>query len=218
MSSYNDYIASKRIFTTASSSVCNTPGILSPGPLYDGNTKECKVIGCEGPPGLPGDKYIAYFTELFYPNMLFEGSSIGLVIDAKLAYLPNMRIICQSIPLYGETETYEFSGIMNRYDPESGIAFISEVHDISPNFPYGVQRNYVININNIGPQGLTGPTGPIGTGPTGVTGYSGSTGPTGPVGTGATGVTGQTGPTGFTGPTGPIGTGATGVTGATGST
>jgi hypothetical protein len=223
MSSHSDYLASKRLFVVnnIASNTCNALCNTSYGPLYDGgcSTKD----GCcgAGPPGPPGDKYLSYFSETFFANRLLVNKIIGIKIDPGFAYLPGMSVRCLLTLLPSEVEMQYFYGIVNSYDSTSGVIVLNNINRISSNFPYGVTRDYSINIDNTGAQGLTGETGatgPIGTGPTGVTGATGRTGPTGPIGTGATGPTGATGRTGPTGPTGPIGTGATGPTGATGIT
>ena len=68
MSSYSDYIASKRISiinNVTSSNTCNAPCINASVPIYDG---AC-YSGCEkdtcyaGPTGPSGDKYLSYFND-----------------------------------------------------------------------------------------------------------------------------------------------------------
>jgi hypothetical protein len=185
MSSSSDYIASKRMYivNNGSSNSCNAPCITSPGPLYDGG---CSSGGggdcCDGPTGPPGDKYLSYFSETFFANILFTNGAIGVKIDAGLAYMPGMFVRCLLVLQPSEIDMQYFYGTVSSYDESSGVIVINAINRISANIPYGVTRQYSVNIDNTGP---TGPTGPYG----GPTGPQGETGPAG-------------GPTGHTGPKG----------------
>ena len=186
MSSYSDYIATKRLYivNNISSNTCNAPCITSPGPLYDGGcSTSCSSTGddcCAGPTGPSGDKYLSYFSETFYSNILFTNGAIGVKIDTGLAYLSGMYVRCLLVLLSTEVDSQYFYGKVSSYDESTGVIVINSINRISDDFPYGSTRQFSINIDNTGPTGATGPYGgPIGpTGPTGPSG--GPTGPTGP--------------------------------------
>jgi len=164
MTSYNDYIASKRLYTINNiSNSCNAQCIMSPGPLYDGGVSAtgCGTNNCEffiGPTGPAGDKYISYFVETFYNNILFENGVIGVVIDKNLAYLPGMKIKCQVVLLPSENNIKWFYGVVDKYDITTGVIIIKAINNISNNFPYGIQKQYIINVDNTGPPALILPT------------------------------------------------------------
>ena len=164
MTSYNDYIASKRLYTINNiSNSCNSQCIMSPGPLYDGGASAtgCGTNNCEffiGPTGPAGDKYVSYFVETFYTNILFENGVIGIVIDKNLAYLPEMNIKCQTVLLSSETDITCFYGVVDKYDSSTGVIIIKEINTISSDFVYGTKRQYIINVDNTGPSSLILPT------------------------------------------------------------
>ena len=165
MSSYSDYIASKRVFTVTNGAYgnCNAPCMMSYGPLYDGGiatgcSQNSGESCCAGPTGPPGDKYLSYFTESFYQNVFFTNCTIAIKIDIDLAYLPGMLVKFQSVPLPNEVDTFYFYGVINSYDKIIGVAVVSAINRISINFPYGIAHQFSINIDNTGP---TGPTGPM---------------------------------------------------------
>lgn len=185
MSSYSDYIASKRLYVVnngSSNNSCNAPCIQSAGPLYDGacgvSSGECS----QGPTGPPGDTYLSYFTETFYANLLFIHGAVAIRLNEGLAYLPGMSVRCQAVLLPNEYDIQYFYGIVSSYDKENGLMVVNAINRISANFPYGQVRRYSANIDNTGPTGYTGPSG----GPTGETGptgpYGGPPGPQGPPG------------------------------------
>ena len=192
MSSYSDYLASKRLYivNNGTSARCNATCVSSPGPLYDGGCYSgCGNDPCSiGPTGLPGDKYLSYFSEILFANTLYLNGVIAVKIDAGLAYTPGMKIRCSLCLLPTEVDLKYFYGTVNSYDSYSGVIVINSINRISDNFPYSVKREYSINIDNTGPIGWTGPAG----GPTGPTGQTGPAGYTGPAG-GPTGPTGQKG-------------------------
>jgi hypothetical protein len=174
------------IVNNGASNSCNAPCITSPGPLYDGGCSTgCSSSGndcCAGPTGPPGDKYLSYFSETFYANILFPNGAIGVKIDTGLAYLPGMFVRCLLVLQPSEVDMQYFYGTVSSYDEVSGVIVINAINRISSNIPYGVTRQYSVNIDNTGPTGATGPYGGP-TGPTGPTGPSGGpTGPTGPQG------------------------------------
>ena len=165
MSSYSDYIASKRVFTVTNGaySSCNAPCMMSYGPLYDGGiatgcSQNSGESCCDGPTGPPGDKYLSYFTETFYQNVFFTNCTIAIKIDVDLAYLSGMLVKFQSVPLPNEVDTFYFYGVINSYDKIIGVAVVNAINRISVNFPYGIAHQFSINIDNTGP---TGPTGPM---------------------------------------------------------
>jgi hypothetical protein len=214
--------------STRSSNTCNNSCSNVNGPIFSGdNINPC--IQCPaGPTGPPGDRYLSYFTETFYPNKLFNGAKLGLKIDKYLAYVPTDKIFIQVVATDAYPISYRFYANVVSYDSAIGIMMINGISGITPSFPFGQLRTFITNIDNanIGPtghtgsQGLPGPQGPAG-GPIGETGYTGYTGYTGAFG--PTGCTGYTGPKGDVGPPGPAGgpigyTGYTGVSGSTGFT
>jgi len=183
MSSYSDYLASKKLYTVNNvAPSCNAPCMTSPGPLYDGGCANEGTSCCVGPTGPPGDTYVTFFTETFYPNMLFLNGVIGFKVDNNLAYIPGIVVKCQAVPLPLETSLYSFGGIVSTYDPTSGLIVINAVTNISANFPYSATRQYTLNIDNTGPPGPLGPAGgpPGPQGPPGTPG--GPPGPPGPKG------------------------------------
>jgi len=161
MTSYNDYIASKRLYTVNNiPSNCNTACILSPGPLYDGSAK-CGAGNCEmivGPTGPPGDKYLSYFTETFYQNILINNGVIGIVVDKQLSYLPGMKVKCQIVLLPTENDNKCFYGVVSKYDTLNGALIISNINNITANFPFGIQKQYSVNVDNTGPPVALQPT------------------------------------------------------------
>uniref|UniRef100_A0A6C0JZ83 Peptidase S74 domain-containing protein n=1 Tax=viral metagenome TaxID=1070528 RepID=A0A6C0JZ83_9ZZZZ len=154
MASYNEYIASKRLYAINNIPYsCNSQCIISPGPLYDGGISTgCGTNNYDyyiGPTGPPGDKYLSYFTETFYANVLFENGIIGIVVDKNLAYIPGMRVKCQVVNDVPSNDIVCFYGIVSKYD--NGVLIINNINNISGNFPYNIKTNYAININNTGP-------------------------------------------------------------------
>lgn len=154
MTSYNDYIASKRLYTVNngfSNDGCNSICMSTPGPLYDGDYARGMGMYIPGPMGPPGDTYISYFTKIFYAKSLFNNCIIGIKIDDSLAYLPGMNVKVQTVLDPANNELKFFYGTVHSYDRASGVLVIHAVEHISDNFPYGINKEYVVNIDNTGP-------------------------------------------------------------------
>jgi hypothetical protein len=154
MTTYNDYIASKRLYTVNngfSSDGCNSICMSTPGPLYDGDYARGMTMYIPGPTGPSGDVYISYFTKIFYAKSLFNNCIIGIKIDDSLAYLPGMYVKVQTVIDPEDDELKYFYGTVHSYDRASGVLVIHTVEHISDNFPYGINKEYVVNIDNTGP-------------------------------------------------------------------
>lgn len=156
MTSYNDYIAAKRIFTVNTSLVSGgcSNDVYNSGSLYNGSPYG--GIDIPGPTGPPGDTYISYFTKIFYANSLYGNAIIGIKIDSGLAYLPDMNVKIQAVLIPPETELQYFYGSIQSYDKSNGVLVLYNVSNISTNFPYGISTEYIANIDNTGPQGPPG--------------------------------------------------------------
>ena len=157
MTSYNDYIAAKRIFTVNTGLVSCNNDVYNSGSLYNGSPYG--GIDIPGPTGPPGDTYISYFKKIFYANSLYGNAIIGIKIDSGLAYLPDMNVKIQAVLIPPETELQYFYGSIQSYDKSNGVLVLYNVSNISTNFPYGISTEYIANIDNTGQQGPQGPPG-----------------------------------------------------------
>jgi hypothetical protein len=165
--------------STSYSYNCNDKCAFANGSIYNGdNTNAC--IQCPpGPTGPAGDKYLSYFSTTFYANRLTNGSKLGIQIDQYLSYVPNDRIFVQVVATDAYPIAYRFYATVVTYDPLTGKMIMNKISDITPSFPFGQLRTFVVNMYNdtAGPTGFRGQTGPAG--PIGPTGNSISIGPTG---------------------------------------
>lgn len=132
MSSYNDYIASKRIFVTSNVTLTNQSQPQATGSLFNANNvNNNNIVNNTIVANSGSNNYICYVNEIFYPNVLFDNAIIALQLTKGLSYLPGVNIVCQTNVIDVVDINY-FYGSVKQYDAESGIMLIQYINNISP--------------------------------------------------------------------------------------
>lgn len=169
-------MSSNKMFSmsTSYSSNCNDRCSYVNGSMYNGENANACIQCPPGPTGPSGDRYLSYFLNTFYANRLTNGSKLGIQIDQYLSYVPNDRIFVQVVATDAYPIAYRFYATVVTYDPLTGKMIMNRISGITPSFPFGQLRTFVVNMYNdtAGPTGHTGPIGPTGNsisiGPTGI--------------------------------------------------
>ena len=148
MPSASDYILAKKIIAIKKnvdliSSLDNQNCYNNCNSTVIGNDFE--MVGPQGPPGEPGDRYLTSFKEIIHKYVLDTGS-ISVQIEPGLAYIHGQPIICMHDT--SKSPYDNFSGTVFNYDKTTGVMIINNINTISEGFIYSTERTYKLTLDN----------------------------------------------------------------------